>query len=136
MTGTDTGVGKTIATAALARRAAARGLVVVVKPVQTGVGPGSDEVADAEVVPSADRLRGPGGHLSGGPAGAGHGGPAARTYGSPPVAEYADRVRVLAESHDTVLVEGLSGGVLVRLDTEGGTILDLARPRSTPRWWW
>jgi dethiobiotin synthetase len=41
------------------------------------------------------------------------------------VAEYGDRVRVLAESHDTVLVEG-SGGVLVRLDTEGGTLLDLA----------
>ena len=50
VTGTDTGVGKTVATAALARRAAANGSVVVVKPVQTGIGPGSDEVADAEVV--------------------------------------------------------------------------------------
>lgn len=124
VTGTDTGVGKTVATAALARRAAANGSVVVVKPVQTGIGPGSDEVADAEVVhrltgcavqeltclddplapDTAARLRG---------------------VRIPPVSEHADRVRVLAESHDTVIVEG-SGGVLVRLDTEGGTILDLA----------
>jgi dethiobiotin synthetase len=124
VTGTDTGVGKTVATAALARRAAARGSVVVVKPVQTGVGPGSGEVADAEVIhrltgcavqeltcledplapDTAARLR---------------------DVRIPSVSEHADRVRVLAESHDTVLVEG-SGGVLVRLDTEGGTILDLA----------
>ena len=62
----------------------------------------------------------------------------------PPVAEYADRVRVLAEFHDTVVVEG-AGGLLVRLDTDGGTLLDLAaelagacRPRSSswsaPAW--
>ena len=124
VTGTDTGVGKTIATAALARRAATQGSVVVVKPVQTGIGPASDEVGDAEVVhrltgcavqeltcledplapDTAARLRG---------------------VGIPRVSEYADQVRVLAESHDMVIVEG-SGGVLVRLDTEGGTILDLA----------
>jgi dethiobiotin synthetase len=124
VTGTGTGVGKTIATAALAVRASESGSVVVVKPVQTGVGPGSDEVADAEVV---HRLTGcavqeltcledplaPD--------------TAARRRGVriPPVVEYADRVGVLAESHDTVLVEG-SGGVQVRLDTEGGTLLDLA----------
>lgn len=125
VTGTDTGVGKTIATAALARRATGSGSVVVVKPVQTGVGPTSDEVADAEVVhrltgcavqeltcledplaPDTAARR--------------------REVRIPPVAEYADRVQVLAESHDTVIVEG-SGGVLVRLDTEGGTILDLAQ---------
>ena len=124
VTGTGTGVGKTIATAALARRAAQDGSVVVVKPVQTGIGPGSDEVGDADVVhalsgcavqeltcledalapETAARLRG---------------------VRIPLVAEYADRVRVLAEFHDTVLVEG-AGGVLVRLDADGGTILDLA----------
>jgi dethiobiotin synthase len=43
----------------------------------------------------------------------------------PPVAEHADRVRVLAGFHDTVLVEG-AGGLLVRLDTDGGTLLDVA----------
>ena len=41
MTGTDTGVGKTVATAALAVRARERGTVVVVKPVQTGSAPGT-----------------------------------------------------------------------------------------------
>ena len=45
VTGTDTGVGKTVATAALAVRAREHGTVVVVKPVQTGVGPGYDDPA-------------------------------------------------------------------------------------------
>ncbi len=124
VTGTGTGVGKTIATAALAVQAQSSGSVVVVKPVQTGVGPGSAERADADVVheltgcavqehtalpdplapDTAARLRG---------------------LAIPPVAEHADRIRVLSEFHDTVLVEG-AGGLLVRLDTEGGTLLDLA----------
>lgn len=46
ITGTDTGVGKTITTAALAVRAA--GTVAVVKPAQTGVGP--DEPGDLDDV--------------------------------------------------------------------------------------
>jgi dethiobiotin synthetase len=128
VTGTGTGVGKTIATAALAVRAASEGSVVVVKPVQTGVGPGSTEPGDAEVVhgltgcevqeltalddplapDTAARLRG---------------------VSIPPVSEHADRIRVLAESHDTVVVEG-AGGLLVRLDTDGGTLLDLAAELS------
>lgn len=124
VTGTGTGVGKTIATSALALRAATEGSVVVVKPVQTGIGPGSQQPGDAETVhlltgcavqeltalddplapDTAARLRG---------------------VRIPPVREYADRIRVLTEFHDTVLVEG-AGGVLVRLDTDGGTVLDLA----------
>ncbi|MEO6510134.1 MAG: dethiobiotin synthase [Nocardioides sp.] len=124
VTGTGTGVGKTIATAALAVRAGASGSVVVVKPVQTGIGPEYDDPADADVVhrltgcavqehtalddplapDTAARLRG---------------------VSIPTVAEHADRIRVLAEFHDTVLVEG-AGGLLVRLDTDGGTLLDLA----------
>jgi len=43
----------------------------------------------------------------------------------PPVQEYADRVRLLAEREDTIIVEG-AGGLLVRLDTDGGTLLDVA----------
>jgi dethiobiotin synthase len=124
VTGTGTGVGKTIATAALATRASASGSVVVVKPVQTGVGPGAPEPGDAEIVhlltgcavqeftalddpvapDTAARLRG---------------------VRIPPVHEHADRIRVLAGFHDTVVVEG-AGGLLVRLDTEGGTLLDVA----------
>jgi dethiobiotin synthetase len=123
VTGTGTGVGKTIATAALAVRAAATGSVVVVKPVQTGVS--SPEATDAEVVhaltgcavqefTTLDDPLAPD--------------TAARLSGVriPPVAEYADRIKVLAESHDTVIVEG-AGGLLVRLDTDGGTLLDLAK---------
>lgn len=123
VTGTGTGVGKTVATAALAVRAAGSGSVVVVKPVQTGVGPGS-EPADAEVVHSLTGcavqeftcLEEPLAPDT-----------AARRSGVriPPVAEYVDRIRVLAQFHDTVLVEG-AGGLLVRLDTDGGTLLDLA----------
>ncbi|CAB4696199.1 MAG: ATP-dependent dethiobiotin synthetase BioD [Actinobacteria bacterium] len=120
VTGTSTGVGKTVATAALA--ATATGHVTVVKPAQTGIADG--EPGDAEVVhrlsgcavqeytalddplapDTAARLRG---------------------VRIPPIAEYADRIRVLADFHDLVVVEG-AGGLLVRLDTEGGTLLDLA----------
>ena len=102
--------------------------MVVVKPVQTGIGPGSSEPGDAEVVhaltgcavqeftalddplapDTAARLR---------------------DVAIPPVREHADRIRVLAEFHDTVVVEG-AGGVLVRLDTDGGTLLDMAAKLS------
>jgi dethiobiotin synthetase len=120
VTGTDTGVGKTIATAALA--VTRRGSLVVVKPVQTGI-TGSEE-GDVDVV---HRLTGracqeyttlehPLAPDS-----------AARLAGVriPPIEEYADRIRVLTEFHDDVIVEG-AGGLLVRLDTDGGTVLDLA----------
>ena len=123
VTGTSTGVGKTVTTAALACRAAAAGeKVVVVKPVQTGAT--DDDPGDAEVVhrlsgcavqelTALDEPLAPE--------------TAARRAGIhlPPVSEHADRVRVLAEFHDVVLVEG-AGGLLVRLDSEGGTVLDLA----------
>ncbi|MGL5810301.1 MAG: dethiobiotin synthase [Nocardioides sp.] len=129
VTGTSTGVGKTIATAALAVRFRSAGSpessVVVVKPVQTGVRPGDPtDPGDASEVhrltgtvcqeftaltdplapDTAARLR---------------------NVELPPVAEYADRIRVLAGFHDVVIVEG-AGGILVRLDRAGGTLLDLA----------
>ncbi len=122
VTGTGTDVGKTVATAALAVRAAESGTVVVVKPVQTGVGPGdlgdAGEVhrltgcATQEFTALADPLA---------PDTAAR----LRDVPLPGVSEYADRIRVLAESHDAVLVEG-AGGLLVRLDRQGGTVLDLA----------
>ncbi len=116
MTGTCTGVGKTVVTAALAAVAAARGAsVAVVKPGQTGVdgaGPG-----DLDDVHEFARFPDP---LS--PAAA------ARTAGLPPVrlAEAAERVGELAATRRLVLVEG-AGGLLVRYDEEGTTIADLAR---------
>jgi len=120
VTGTSTDVGKTIVTAALA--AVAPGSVVVVKPVQTGVSDGA--TGDAAVVhalsgcqvrewTTLDEPLAPD--------------TAARRAGVsiPAVATYLDRVCALAELHDVVIIEG-AGGLLVRLDTEGGTLLDLA----------
>ncbi len=120
VTGTGTGVGKTVATAALAVRAA--GAVVVVKPVQTGLLAGEagdvDDVrrlAGCQVVEFV-RLPDPLAPDT-----------AARRAGIalPTVADHAARIRRLEDDHDAVIVEG-AGGLLVRLDSEGGTLLDLA----------
>jgi dethiobiotin synthetase len=122
VTGTGTGVGKTVVTAALATSYSAHDLdVAVVKPVQTGLlggepGGDIDEIAalsgtydihefvrleDPLAPDSAARLR---------------------QVAIPTVAELAERVA--AVQGDVILVEG-TGGVLVRLDREGGTIIDL-----------
>ncbi|OPC81195.1 dethiobiotin synthase [Embleya scabrispora] len=124
VTGTDTGVGKTIVTAAVAAIAAVRGgSVAVVKPSQTGVAP--DEPGDladvrrlAGVTDLHEYSRYPD-PLS--PAAA------SRVSGLPPVDLYgvADRVRTLAKETDLVVVEG-AGGLLVRFDDDGTTIADLA----------
>ena len=120
VTGTSTEVGKTVVTAAIA--ATAEGRVLVVKPVQTGIATG--EPGDADVVAQLagvevatfvvlDEPLAPD--------------TAARRAGVvlPPVAAHAARVRQEAEGFDVVVVEG-AGGLLVRLDTDGGTLLDLA----------
>jgi dethiobiotin synthetase len=121
--GTDTGVGKTVVTAALAAQARAAGArVAVVKPVQTGVGP--DEPGDLEEVRRLSgvedlhelaRLPDPLAPAT-----------AARRAGAdlPPIDEVARRIGRLAD-RDLVLVEG-AGGLLVELDLEGGTLADLA----------
>ncbi|MEU4608208.1 dethiobiotin synthase [Kribbella sp. NPDC023972] len=129
VTGTDTGVGKTIATAALAVRAAAAGSVAVVKPAQTGVTP--DEPGDlAEVqrltgitdLHEGIRLRDPLAPTT-----------AARREGVPlPTVEaQAKFIDDLATTRDTVLVEG-AGGLLVGLDEDGRGLADLAAHLTTP----
>lgn len=125
VTGTDTGVGKTVVTAALAALARERGAsVAVVKPAQTGVGPGEpgdlDEVrrlSGATDLHEYARYPDP---LA--PAAA------ARRSGLPPIAVDAvvRRVGELAEDRRLVLVEG-AGGLLVRYDDDGTTLADLAR---------
>lgn len=126
VTGTDTGVGKTIATAALAARAAAAGdRVLVVKPVQTGVGGADPDVPDVDTVRSlagADAVQLVALDEPLAPD------TAARRQGVaiPTVREHVSRIRELLPSYDLVLVEG-AGGLLVRLDAEGGTLLDIAR---------
>ena len=120
VTGTSTGVGKTVATAALA--ATSRGSVAVVKPVQTGVADGLPSDAD-----EVRRLSGVATHELATLAEPLAPDTAARRAGVaiPLVSEHANLIRLLAASHDLVIVEG-SGGLLVRLDTDGGTLLDLA----------
>jgi dethiobiotin synthetase len=125
VTGTDTGVGKTIAVAALAAVARAAGeRVAVVKPAQTGIGGADPDVPDAETV---ERLTGQRVQQFMGLDEPLAPDVAARRQGVaiPPVAEHVERIRALAAAHDVVIVEG-AGGLLVRLDTEGGTLLDLA----------
>jgi dethiobiotin synthetase len=130
ITGTGTGVGKTIVTAALAALADAAGQrVAVVKPAQTGVpdpgaGPGA-ETPDLDtitllsgVTDTHELARFPD-PLS--PEAA------ARVSGRPE----ADLTRAgaviadLARSRDLVLVEG-AGGLLVRYDAAGTTLADMA----------
>ncbi|MBF9070058.1 dethiobiotin synthase [Streptacidiphilus fuscans] len=123
VTGTNTEIGKTVTTAAvaaLARDASRR--VAVLKPAQTGVAPGEpgdvDEVlrlAGTVTVSELGRYPEP---LAPGTA-------AARS-GLPPVtpAQIAEEVARLAETHDLVLVEG-AGGLLVRFDAEGSSLADV-----------
>lgn len=129
VTGTDTGVGKTIVTAALAALARAGGaLVAVVKPVQTGVAVGEpgdlDDVRRLAGVDDLHELARFGDPLA--PA------TAARRANvpAPSVAQLAASVRELVD-RDLVLVEG-AGGLLVHLDAGGGTLADLARELGAP----
>jgi dethiobiotin synthase len=123
ITGTDTGVGKTVTTAAFTVALQDAGhRVAVVKPVQTGVVAGEPgDVADVvrltglAAVAEITRLLNPLAPES-----------AARLEGVwlPTVHDVAVRIRRIEA--DIVLVEG-AGGLLVRLDVERGTVIDLAR---------
>jgi dethiobiotin synthetase len=124
ITGTGTGVGKTMVTAACAALAVDGGQrVAVVKPAQTGVGPQEpgdlDEVARFAGKITTRELRRYPEPLAPDTA-------AARS-GLPQVhpAEVAAVVAELAADHDLVLVEG-AGGLLVRFDDEGATLADVA----------
>ncbi|MGW0809605.1 dethiobiotin synthase [Nonomuraea sp. NPDC002799] len=125
VTGTGSGVGKTVVTAALAVLARERGsTVAVVKPAQTGLAAGEPGDVDQVI-----RLAGvPTTFESGRFAAALSPAAAARAAGAPPVslASVAVLVRELATSHRLVLVEG-TGGLLTRFDEEGATIADLGR---------
>jgi dethiobiotin synthetase len=126
VTGTDTGVGKTVTTAALACHARRAGIdVAVCKPVQTG-SPRDDDLADV-------------GRLSG----------VTSLYGSwrypEPLAPVAAAERagmalpsreelvasVRSAGAELTLVEG-AGGLLVELGTDGATLRDLARDLAAP----
>ena len=127
ITGTDTEVGKTITTAAIAAALSARGQrVLMIKLAQTGVT--DDELGDAQTVERlagvdvAEHVRLPD--------------PLAPDVAAaladetiPTVGDHAAQVLEQVESgrYDVVLVEG-SGGLLVHLDAIGSTLADLATP--------
>lgn len=130
VTGTDTGVGKTIVTAAIAAAATQSGLrVAVVKPGQTGIAAG--EETDAEAV---QRLAAPATVRTL----ASYPDPlapltAARVAGLAPLvlADVLAAVEELAADHELVLVEG-AGGLLVELGDGGWNIADLAIALGAP----
>lgn len=131
VTGTGTGVGKTVVTAAIAALAVAAGRrVAVLKAAQTGVL--ADQAGDIQEV---RRLVGPSvtcrelarypDPLA--PA------TAARRAGLPPItpAIVTAAARELDTEHDLVLIEG-AGGLLVHLDDRGGTLADVATAVPAP----
>lgn len=122
VTGTDTAVGKTYATAALAQAFLLSGRsVVVVKPVQTGTEVGEPTDADeinrlvgVQVAEDWQRLA-----LPLAPETIAHETGADLTS----VSDLVERLRSIEA--DVVIAEG-AGGVMVRLDKTGGTMADLA----------
>jgi len=123
VTGTDTDVGKTIATAALAAALRARGgTVAVYKPAQAGTYDGQGDVdvvrrlaglSDVhEGIRLADAMA---------PVAA-----AARAgVRLPPAQAHVAAIQQLAAARDHTLVEG-AGGLLVALDHDGHTLADIA----------
>ena len=131
VTGTGTGVGKTVVTAAVGALALSRGQsCTVVKPGQTGVpddAPGDladvvrlagDEVRTVELVRYPDPLS---------PAAAAR--RSGRLAADP--AQVAHAVLTAQSDSDLVLVEG-AGGLLVRYDDDGFTMAELARTLRLP----
>ncbi|HEX6683159.1 MAG TPA: dethiobiotin synthase [Candidatus Limnocylindrales bacterium] len=130
MTGTDTDVGKTIVTAALAAAATAAGLrVAVVKPAQTGDDSDADTIARLASPTMATTLASfpdPLAPLA-----------SARVARLEPLDLFAlvDEVKGIGSEHDLTLVEG-AGGLLVPLGLRPGgeawTIADMAVALNAP----
>lgn len=130
VSGTDTGVGKTVVTAAIAAAAGAHGLqVAMVKPAQVGVGTG--EKVDVEVVvrlakPALVRtftaFPDPLAPLT-----------AARIARQPPLKAMDAHLwaRRLGRDHDILLIEG-AGGLLSPLGEGWWTIADMASGLRAP----
>lgn len=123
ITGTDTDVGKTITTAALAAALAATGAIVAAyKPTQTGVS--GDEAGDMgevcrlsgiHTVAEGIRLQAPMAPVAAA---------ALENRVLPTLLEHLHNIKKLTLTHDHVLVEG-AGGLLVELDEQGNTLAEL-----------
>lgn len=134
VTGTDTGVGKTVATSAVVVAAQAAGLrVAVIKPGQTGTADGTpadgDRIKQLAAPETCRTLASYPEKLA--PLAA------ARVAGAKPLELYevVDAVRAESAKHDLVLVEG-SGGLLVQMGVRPGgeawTMADLATALGAP----
>lgn len=129
VTGTGTGVGKTVATAALACQARLSGRdVAVCKPVQTGTVDGDDDLAEIGRLAGVDALY-PGWRYPEPLAPLA----AAERAGAalPTRAELIDLVSRADAPERLTLVEG-AGGLLVELGEEGVTLRDLAADLAAP----
>lgn len=123
VTGTDTGVGKTVAAAALACRARLAGIdVAVCKPVQTGITAGDDDLAEVGRLSGVQTLVGSWRYPEPlAPVEA-----ARRTrHPLPTRVELDVLVRAVDRTRRLTIVEG-AGGLLVELGSDGATIRDLA----------
>ncbi|WP_046319747.1 dethiobiotin synthase [Mycobacterium sp. UM_Kg1] len=123
ITGTGTGVGKTIATAALACAARQAGLdVAVCKPVQTGTADGDDDLAEVGRLSGVTELF-PGARYPAPLAPAA----AAEQAGSalPSRTDLVTMIRAADRPNRLTLVEG-AGGLLVELAADGVTLRDVA----------
>jgi dethiobiotin synthetase len=129
VTGTDTGVGKTVATAALASHARLAGFdVAVCKPAQTGTADGDDDLAEiGRLAGVAQLFRGARYPQPLGPVAA------AEQAGMPLLAR--DELLSVITAADApgrlTLVEG-AGGLLVELGADGVTLRDLAGELGAP----
>jgi dethiobiotin synthetase len=123
VTGTDTGVGKTVATAALACHAHLAGRdVAVCKPVQTGAADGDDDLREVSRLSGVDELT----------SGWRYPEPLAPVAAAdraglplPTGAELVELVTAVDRPGRLVLVEG-AGGLLVEIGADGVTLRDLA----------
>jgi dethiobiotin synthetase len=129
VTGTGTGVGKTVATAALACHARLTGLdVAVCKPVQTGTIDGDNDLAEVSRLSGVTALSGSARYPEPlAPVAAAQ----AAGLPLPTRAELLTEIRAADAPDRLTLVEG-AGGLLVELGADGLTLRDLAVELSAP----
>lgn len=129
VTGTGTGIGKTVATAALACHARLAGIdVAVCKPVQTGTVDGDDDLAEVARLAGVTQLH----SLAKFPEPLAPLAAAQRTGAELPTRQaLRDLVTAADRSNRLTLVEG-AGGLLVEIGADGTTLRDLAVDLAAP----
>ena len=129
ITGTDTGVGKTVATAALACHARLAGIdVAVCKPVQTGSAGGDDDLAEVARLSGVTELR----RVATFPEPLAPAAAADRAgLALPTRRDLLQAVTAVDRPGRLTLVEG-AGGLLVELGAGGVTLRDLACDLAAP----